>query len=290
MMASDLRTILGGEVIAALDSLGVTPVEAFDISGRPSEASARATLKLVLEDGRAVKVRRYARPARARRAARLLGLLCLDHLPRVLLFAGRVMVEEWIDGLALSHLSLSEERLGQAANLLGCLHGTRMMAGRPLFVPQCTRPLRRRAERQLVGLVAAGAIRDYERRLVFQGLARFAPERAVVGLTHHDFCAENLVEDPHGRIFAVDNEHMRVGFIEFDLARTWYRWPMPQGAWGRFLDHYTVVRGAELDLRAWPFWQMAALVYGAHVRSVRWKGAQIDVPLRKLRDLITELG
>ena len=54
---------------------------------------------------------------------------------------------------------------------------------------------------------------------------------APVAVIHRDFCAENLVIDRRGRVHAIDNETLRVGPCDLDLARTWYRWPMDHASW-----------------------------------------------------------
>jgi aminoglycoside phosphotransferase (APT) family kinase protein len=244
---------------------------------------------VVTADGRSLKVRYYARPTKVREAAALRVGLADDRLPKILLVSGRVVVEEWIDGVSLQHLPLSESRLSQAADLLGALHATRAVGRLRLPVSRRVRPLLRRADRQLAHLVAAGAVRAAERDIIARSLARFAPEDAWAGVTHDDFCAENLVENPFGRVLAVDNEHMGIGFLEFDLARTWYRWPMSVEAWERFQDRYSSWRGP-VDGENAPFWRLAAVLSGAYVRLVRLGGARIEAPLGKLRELITGLA
>jgi aminoglycoside phosphotransferase (APT) family kinase protein len=234
-------------------------------------------------------VRYYARPTKVRQAAALRVGLADDRLPKILLVSGRVVVEEWIDGVSLQHLPPSESRLSQAADLLGALHATRAVGRLRLPLWRRVRPLLRRAERHLARLVAAGAVCDAERRLIACSLARFAPEHAWAGVTHDDFCAENLVEDPSGRVLAVDNEHMGIGFLEFDLARTWYRWPMSVEAWERFQDRYSSWRGP-VDREKAPFWRLAAVLSGAYVRLLRLGGARIEAPLGKLRELVTNLA
>jgi hypothetical protein len=169
------------------------------------------------------------------------------------------------------------------------LHATRAVGRLRLPVSRRVRPLLRRADRHLARLVAAGAVRDAERDIITRSLARFAPEHAWAGVTHDDFCAENLVENPFGRVLAVDNEHMGIGFLEFDLARTWYRWPMSVEAWERFQDRYSSWRGP-VDRENAPFWRLAAVLSGAYVRLLRLGGARIEAALGKLRELITDLA
>jgi len=280
---------LGDEEAGALRALGVTPLEIHEVTALPSVAASRRTLRVVVAEGYSLKVRRYSRPARARVAVALRRGLSNDRLPGILLFTGRVLVEEWIEGVSLAHLPLSEGRLQQAADLLDGLHATREVGGQSLPVSRRVRPLLRRAERQLARLAAAAAVTEAERRRIARALADFAPEHALAGVTHDDFCAENLVEDRSGRLFAVDNEHMRIGFLEFDLARAWYRWPMPGETWQRFRERYGA-RHWPADRETAPFWRLTAVLCSAYLRLVRLHGAGIEVPLGRLRELIGSLA
>jgi thiamine kinase-like enzyme len=197
-----------------------------------------------------VKLRRCPDEARARRYVDVLAELDDPALARVLLRHGRVVVEEWIDGVSLAELPLSTERLAQAASLLGRMHARRRGARRVL-------PSVRRMRDQLARLVETAAITRDQAGAVL----RFtAPERAIVGAIHVDLCADNLVEDAAGRVISIDNEHLCCGFIDYDLARTWHRWPMPPDAWQRFGAHY----GREPV--AWAFWRARVLVESVYLR------------------------
>jgi hypothetical protein len=280
---------LGDEEAEALRALGVAPVEVHEVGSFRSVSRRRRTLRAVTANGRSLKVRYSSRPTRVRVAVSLRAGLANDWLPKILLVKRRVVVEEWIEGVSLTHLPLTEARLGFAADLLGALHATREVGRWRLPVSRRVRPLVRRAERHLARLAAAAVIDDTERYRITRALARFAPEHALAGLTHDDFCAENLVEDPSGRLFAVDNEHMRIGFLEFDLARTWYRWPMSAQDWQRFEDRYASWCGP-VDRERVPFWRLAAVMSGAYVRLTRLGGARLGDPLGRLRELIADLA
>ena len=95
------------------------------------------------------------------------------------------------------------------------------------------------------------------------------------------------MEDRAGGLHVVDNAGMRIGFLDYDLARAWYRWSMPNGAWRAFLACYA--DGDAFDPAApAPFWRLAAVIRSAHFRVVRATPAA-DVPLRRLRALTRRL-
>ena len=75
------------------------------------------------------------------------------------------------------------------------------------------------------------------RRLTGQLRVGF-PIAAARGPVHGDLCAENLVLASDGRVISIDNERVRIDFLDFDLARTWTRWPMSARMHTRFERRY----------------------------------------------------
>jgi hypothetical protein len=66
----------------------------------------------------------------------------------------------------------------------------------------------------------------------------------------------------------VDNEALSIGFLDFDLARSWYRWELGPEAWRRFLDRYAAHRSELPGEQPFRFWRIAATALGARVRVV----------------------
>lgn len=285
MPAVGFGAVVGEDILAALCSAGLCGVAAVPVTGLPGTSAA--TFRITLADGNLVKVRRCTRPERLRRAAALLQALNHDQLPAVRFLAGRIAIEDWIVGTPLGERALSPGHLDRAAALLADLHTTPSLAGQALLKSRTTRPLRQQAELHLARLEAAAALTPKQCRNLSALLHRHDPGRAVVGLTHNDFCGENLVERDGGKLYAIDNEGLRLGFLEFDLARTWYRWSLPDEAWQRFLSGYST-RCAEPIAANAPFWRITAVVKSAFVRVIRRKTALADVPLRILRALAAD--
>jgi len=284
--APDVRDRLGDEAHAALRALGASAVAVRDLSRTAYRSPTRVTFAVTLDDGRTVKVRRYTRPARSRRAARLLAALGDRRLPRVLSFRGNVRIEEWIDGAALAASAARSDLVERAADLLASLHAVRAVDGQALLTERATAPLYRRMARQLASLTSSGLVTPAERQATLEVAATRAPAVARYGLTHDDFCAENLVEAASGELVVIDNEHLRFGFLDYDLARTWYRWPMSERTWRRFAERYAARRSDAVDPARSTFWRIAAVIYGAQVRLVRRERSAIDEPLARLRELL----
>jgi thiamine kinase-like enzyme len=280
----DPKTILGDDIVSVLETVGLSPIAVEPITALPSRVSRRATFQITLADGRLVKVRRMKGAAEARRFTGARRAVSHDWLPSILTASGRVVVEEWVNGTSLSKLPLSQRRLEQAADLLGRLHATTSFEGQSLRRSQSTGAVRRRVERQLANVENRGAITTTERRQLLEILHAFAPKRAVFGLTHNDLCAENLVEDGEGRLHAIDNESMKLGFLEFDIARTWYRWSLSETDWKSFLRRYEKWNAAPVA-QSTMFWRIAAVAKSADIRAQRTSNS--DVPMRKLREIIS---
>jgi aminoglycoside phosphotransferase (APT) family kinase protein len=272
---------------SALSTLGVHARSARIITGVPSRVSARATVRVTLTDGRIVKVRRFRRLANAKRYRRLVPSIRHLPLPAILFSRGRITVEEWIEGTTLADLRPTRKRLRAAADILGTLHAIDKLGHRRRIALAPTRAFVAGVKRRITSLATARALLRGEAEILREAVGRLAPATAPTGLIHHDFCAENIVENRRGRLYVIDNVGIDLGFLDFDLARTWYRWPMPDAWWRIFLAQYATWRPAPLTAGA-PFWRIAAVVRSARFRLTQ-RSPEVATPLRRLRLLIEEL-
>ncbi len=279
------HAVLGEEIAKALSDAGLVPVEALPMSALSTAGSRKATFRIALADGRLLKVRRVARPGKVWRAARLVRALAHPQVTQMRCLANRIAVEEWVEGAPLSALALDEQRVHGAADLLAALHATASIGEQAVLDSRRTHALRRRAERQLRGLKDASLVTAAEGAALIRILRERDPQEAVFGLIHNDFCGENIIEQSDGRLVAIDNEGVRLSFLDFDLARTWYRWDLPEPHWARFASRYAR-HGRVPPGEPTIFWRIAAVLKSAHVRLVAGS-PDIDVPLKKLRQLVS---
>lgn len=279
---------LDADIASALRAYGATPRTWRRVTGLPSPRSDRAAFRVRLTDGRVVKVRRASRVTAARRYAAIVRALPALPLAPVYLRQGRVVVEAWIRGVPVSARPRTRARLAAAAAILRALHDVRRLGRRGLVARRAsTRDFGVDLARRLAALVAAGAVGARDGARIERALAATRPPRARIGVIHGDLCAENLVEDRAGRLHAIDNAGMRIGFLDYDLARAWYRWSMSNGEWRAFLASYAGGAPFERDAPA-PFWRLAAVIRSAYFRVGRATPA-VDVPLRRLRALARRL-
>ena len=141
-------------------------------------------------------------------------------------------------GPSLTDERSTTERLREAGEILGRLHRTQIpseLAGQKL--PNSERLLRA-VERRLSSLNELGLLSSYEVSRLKHSAGQQLPYTLEDGLIHHDFCAENLIITVGNQLYAIDNEDMRIGVLDADLARTFHRWPMTSQQRQAFCEGY----------------------------------------------------
>jgi Ser/Thr protein kinase RdoA (MazF antagonist) len=262
--------------LLASHGLRCAKLESLSPPGRGKKTGRRA-LRVETADGRVLKVRLFASAEEAAALATLRARVDVRFVPAIER-RGPLLLEPWIEGERLSPAQ-AEARAGELGCLLGRLH-----AARPEDAPErvATRERREQALADLSQLVAAGELSADAAEALKGELAQRDPGSAFAALVHFDFCPENLVVDPDGRLHVIDNEWLRVDAAEIDLGRTWSRWPLPEAAWRRFLSGYT--SSAPAEPAALRFWLIAMAARGASIRLTRSTEA-LALPLARLREL-----
>lgn len=104
------------------------------------------------------------------------------------------------------------------------------------------------------------------------------------GLIHSDFSVDNMILDEDGQIIVVDNETLKMGPLDFDLARCWSRWPMIQTVRKAFIEGYQLHRSLESFNENRQFWAIRALVQSL---AVHMNHGRTNCPvLEALRHLV----
>jgi hypothetical protein len=265
-----------------------TVVEYARISEFAAARTARHAYRVSLADGRTIKARRTLSDARARSVCDALQALGNEHFARVIGREGAVLIEEWVNGDALSSGTAGEPHLHEAAALLARVHRTAVVGGVAVAGLRSTAPRLAEAETRLSSLIERGALAVEDRETLSTALRQFDPRQAQAGLVHLDFALENMVIDMQGQLRLVDNEAMGVDAFDYDLARSWYRNGLPPETWARFEDAYREAAGPGARDRSAPFWRIAAVVEGA-VTRLDADPARAVVPLDRLRDMAAAL-
>jgi GT2 family glycosyltransferase len=266
---------LGPDLAALVAAAPAALVDAEPLSA--CATSARATFRLGFADGGTRKGRVLQTERQAATVARWAPELPTGSVARVLACHGRALIEEWIPGTPLDQAPDVAGHLRPCGRLLAMIHAGAPVEARPTGDAEPRAGLLALVERRAL----EPAIAEHAERLA----RRCAPARASRGRCHGDFAAENIVLRPDGALCLIDNETLDLGPLDYDLARAWYRWPMPPEVWDELLAGYGEVRSAA-DFRAhFPYWAVRVLVDAARYR-LDARHAEADVPLRRLRALV----
>jgi len=271
------------EIALALERAGLRARAARPLSTIAPERSGRSVFRIDLDEGPPLKARRLEDEATASRLFAIRRELPAAFAP-ALARHGRVLLEEWLEGDVIGDVCPSPATLAAAGALLGRLHARTKLLGEALHERCPTREWRERSETGLRELVAAGALAAPAADATRAALEQLDPGSAIFGLIHSDFCGENLLVDPAGRLRVIDNERLRVDALGFDLARSWYRWPLPRPAWERLREARAAALRFREPERDFAFWQRVVLLRSASLR-LRIDPARAQVPLERLREL-----
>lgn len=270
------------ELRDALAHAGLRPRAIHEVTTIRFHGIRRGTVRVDLASGARVKARLFADEATARQlVAYRHGLP--DAFVRVVSCCGRVVLEEWADGRLLESTPPCPGLVTEAARLMATLHAS--------VCPTVLEPSEQTTERWcddasgwLQGLVYAGALARTEARFWSQELRRLDPGRFTVGLGHFDLCGENMLLDASNRLRVFDNERVGPGPFGFDLARTWYRWNLPNVEWLLFQSSYATATARPLPFADHAFWRIVVLLQSASLRA-RTAPTHLTVPLVRLRQL-----
>ena len=248
------------DVLRVLADLGLEPRSFTPVGGYPKWRRGRVTYRVELASGDVVKVRRLTRTGAPRRAELVVRALDDPDLPAPLTLTGRVTVERWIDGVPLSTLTPTSSQIEAAADLLGRLHALTAVPGRPFRRVGSLGPLLAKSTTRIEMLRDRDLLTGLEAHDLVARLRTGFPERATRGVVHGDLCAENLVVTPDGRVVSIDNERVRIDFLDYDLARTWVRWPMSEDARTGFERRYATWGRPIPDVGETTAWRVCAAV------------------------------
>jgi thiamine kinase-like enzyme len=268
-------------LVGALDAplVGVTCV-----SSLPSRHRQRGAFRLELPGGRVLKGRRLESSTQAERIEDLSRLLDHRYFPRVLARRGCALLMEWIEGRPLAPSDCHPDLLRRCGALQGSLHSIPLA---PLPARRHAQNWRTRLDEEIEVLVRRQALGRRDGEEASRLAVAYAPDCFAVGFSHGDFCLENMVMRSPGRVCVIDNESLVIGAYEYDLARTWYRWPMNSREHKAYFVGYEGYRSAAAFRAHFPHWAVIALVKAALFR-VQSQTRDVWVPIQRLEALLRE--
>lgn len=282
--STELRSQLGDELVKALRALGVAVAAATALRGRGYPGYRPHAFRLDASDGRVLKGRRFASAADAQRAEYVARCLGPRVVPAPIMRCGAALVSEWIDGEPPTH---APAILRQCGGLQGAVHAQAVPDDCP-YRPGAT--MQRRwalLEHRAGELVGDGALDEETARLALEMARRHAPSTCTIGFILGDLCVENVIVSRSGDMLFIDHDTLSIDACEYDLARTWYRWPMDAAPRAAYVDGYSARRGIESFDAHFPYWAVTVLIGGARFRRRLHVDGAVE-PLRRLRALLAE--
>jgi hypothetical protein len=275
------------ELLRLVEEIDPRPARVEALAPSDTYRAAPGAFRVTLADGRHLKARTMTGVERAVRVECILRALDHSAFPSVVARRGAILLLEWIDGEDLEELEPRPGWVRAAAAIQAFLHAMPVPPAleRPADAIGATTA---KLERDVAALVADGTVAAAESAALLALARRSAPDACRTGIVHRDLCARNMIVRPSGEICLVDNETMAVGACEFDLARTWYRWPLSRGEREEYFRAYGRTHDPRPFLAHFAFWALAVLADSACMRAAA--GAALRaVPVDRLRAVVAAL-
>jgi aminoglycoside phosphotransferase len=273
---------LGEDLWTLVEVLDAPLVSVTCVSSLPSLLSQRGAFRLGLADGRILKGRRVESTTVAERIEDLSRLLDHRHFPRVLARRGCALLMEWVEGRPIAASDCHPDLFRRCGALQGALHSIPIA---PIPARQHSQNWQARLDEKIEVLVRHDALGRRDGKEALELAIADAPDFFAVGFSHGDFCLENMVVRPPGHVYVVDNESLLIGAYDYDLARTWYRWPMHSSERKAYFMGYEEYRSAVTFGAHFRHWAIIALLDSALFR-VRNETRGVWVPIRRLKALL----
>ena len=279
-----LEAQLGLDLWMLIDALGVPVVEVRPVTTIPAADGQRGSFRVTFADGQIVKARRLRTPSDVDRVTRLSALLDPRFFPPVIAYRGCGVLTRWIPG------SSSQSRAWTAAELRTCgrvhaaIHRLPLTPDVASLRPPTVRSLQR-LEGLLDELVRRRALDAGQANEVQDLTAATAPPEHGTAVCHRDFCGENIIISEAGDVCVIDNEGIAIDSPEYDLARTWYRWPMTAEQQHAYADGYGAHEHLPRFAAHFLHWALIVLIESAAYR-LRVGSVSARVPLERLAHVL----
>ena len=221
-----LETRFGPDLQVLKQHLGGAVETAEELTRITSPGLEKASFKLTLEDGRRFKLRRFNSAGDWSSVVLLAPLLNKLAFSRLVFAHGMAAIEQWVPGKPLAAGAVSQDQLTRAGEILGQVHGTELRSSVRPASPVDVDSYLEGIAAHLAALEEHCVLDSGAARKLREMASHARPDRIDTGLIHGDFCAENMVVTDREDIVVVDNESLRVGELDYDIARSWARWPM----------------------------------------------------------------
>jgi hypothetical protein len=286
--AETFEAELGLDLCWLINAVGVPVVEVRQVTTIPAVDGQRGSFRVTLADGQTLKARRLRTPSDVERVRRLSSLLDPQFFPPILAHRGCGVLSRWIPGRSMHSGDWTSGDLRVCGRLHAAIHRLPVAAD---VAPLRRSPVRseQRLEQLLDELVEHRALDACQANAVQSLTSLTAPPRQSTAVCHRDFCGDNIIMTPGGHLCVVDNETIAIDSPEYDLARTWYRWPMTASQQQAYAEGYGAHEHVGRFAAHFLHWALIVLVESAAYRA-RAGAATIRVPLQRLTYLLRTDG
>jgi len=277
------------DLLALARAVGVPLAESTSVSGTGYPGYQANAFRLRFADGRLLKGRQFAAVKRAATVEYVARHIAHPGFPKVLARINGALLSEWIEGHPLCMTDMTPALLRRCGALHGFMHSVPLPLDCPYRFHTTSREWCDELAQRLEELATAGILKPGEAQCAFDRAIHSVPNSCDGGFVHRDFCAENMVVCPTGQVWVIDNETVGVDAYDYDLGRTWYRWPMSWRQRQAYLEGYRVYRSPDAFLSHLPFWSIVAIVGSAVFRLRRQRDGASE-PAERLRGMLSHLA
>jgi thiamine kinase-like enzyme len=289
MKPEDLKGQLGEDMLRLVQEVNSPLVEVISLSPLALPNIKRGSFRLRFADGRVFKGRRFGSVDQAKRVQNLWKYLSPRNFPEVVAFYRSAMLIKWIEGESMTSTRSTPEVLRRCGDLHGSVHAINISEEEiRLYSPETKPESLKTAQvfrKQVCELERLGALEKAQCKLLMELVESNTPKRFSYGLVCGDFCEENLLINSSGNIYVIDNEKLAIDAYDYDLARTWYRWPMNPDQRMAYYDGYTRHRTHESFRAHFLYWVIKVLMRSAILRLQASTQAS-SVPIQRLQTLL----
>ncbi|MCA9115902.1 MAG: phosphotransferase [Planctomycetaceae bacterium] len=250
-------------LLPLIDRLHEEPVEIIEITTLTGESiDQRSTWRLTFAAGHHLKARVLPASTQLGFLKRSLSALPRDRFPKIIRSGAGAIIEQWFSGEPLTEHTGNAAILKECGEVLGLIHRTPCSSKSGLQNTVCYQHW---FESGLYQLLSHGIIELPLARSIHAFATPHRPELTEYGITHRDFCPENLLIH-NGLVCSIDNTLLAPRSFDEDLARTWYRWDPSPADWRQILEGYQSARNLASFYRHLNFWCVYVLVKAIEAR------------------------
>jgi len=254
----------GKDLLSLVADLGGALCSFYELTRQRRIGSQRASFRLHFTDGRIFKGRQFESEEQRALVTLLLSRLAGFPFSAIIASRGLATIEEWIIGSPPDLSAVGDELIMSAADVLARLHTFRDYPGEMPCAYDGVALDRLTYELEVLrgaGSLNAGVVE----KLTMIAESNRPEGRLDFGVIHTDFHPDNMIVARDGTLHIVDNEHIKIGALDFDLARSWSRWPMSVSQRRLFRQTYERMRNMDDFLVHGRFWAILSLTRTAYV-------------------------